>query len=255
MAKFLQFAVLISISASAWAFKSYFASTVEGINTPNTHALDVDKEGYVTLLRGMAPRNQQEIEDLIDFGVTDFLIFKNQTKAKKVDKQIAVLEEFGFEGPDSDSDLKYHHIPFPWRHTEGIGFKEACEMTVDGLNLMRDVHVSDGRALFFHCTMGEDRTGMLSGLYRVWKGEDLVEIFYDEMCAKGYAMGSPKKIWKVVKQIREFSTPLYIQMAALLAEQEAFPARLDKTICENEPELDTSLELLCERPEHHDGPQ
>ncbi|MEI8347550.1 MAG: hypothetical protein WCG27_08780, partial [Pseudomonadota bacterium] len=93
------------------ALESPFLSTVPGIDIKNTHK--VDKNGRV--LRGMAPGDN--IQQLVDYGITDVLMFKNPLVQKtllrksKSDNQLETerLLQKGFK------EGNVHQIPFRWK--------------------------------------------------------------------------------------------------------------------------------------------
>lgn len=199
MKKSLLFLTLILITELAFAgLKSPFPSSVEGIEIPNTHS--ISEEGDV--LRGMAPLGR--LEELVNYGITDVLIFKNQTR-NEVDKEIAGLKELGYE------DNAIHQIDFRWKNMESE--QVACEQSVEAFKLIQATKEWGGR-IFFHCTVGEDRTGFLSGLYKMMSSNiSRNKAFYYEMCENGYGAGNPQKLWVVVNAIRNELTPLFKKMA------------------------------------------
>lgn len=181
-------------TTSVWAFNPHFKSTVKGISIRNTHALTAG------ILRGSQPGNK--LKELARYGITDVIIFKTQTK-NEVDREIAELKNLG---------IKSHHIPFRWKELESA--QVACEQTVKALKILRQAQKAS-RQVFFHCTVGEDRTGLLAGLWRM-EQENLSteEAWQSEMCERGYADGNSNKPWDVTKSIHQELTPLFIALAA-----------------------------------------
>ncbi len=209
--------LLLTVTANA-GLKSPFESSVEGINIPNTH----DVEGDGTILRGMAPFGH--INELVAADVTDILIFKNQTRGE-VDKEIKLLKEAGY------SSDNIHHIAFKWKGFES--YQVACEQTIEALQIMKRVWEKGGKT-FFHCTVGEDRTGYLAGLWRMMSaGWTKNEAFEGEMCENGYGHGNPQKPWKVYGAIRKDLTPLYIAMAGLVEQGSLSYDRIDASVCQD----------------------
>ena len=210
----------LAYGSSAWGLSSPFPSCVEGIEIPNTHALDED--GLV--LRGMAPRNRQDIEALRTSSIDTVLIFKNQVKLE-VHQETIKLRGAGFSG----KQIKI--IPFKWKEHEN--FTYVCKQTLEAMNLIENQR-KNNKSIFFHCTVGEDRTGYLAGLMRWWWEEGSVtEIFETEMCWNGYGAGNPKKPYKqVVKKIRDSLTPLFVKMTYVLAGAKSLDA--DK-LCAKDP--------------------
>ena len=211
--------LLILLSLNTFAgLESKFTSSVEGISIPNTHMLDDNG----TVYRGMAPGKR--IQQLVDLGITDVLIFKNQTR-KEVDKEIVALKELGY------SNEQIHHIPFKWKDIND--FKSACIQTVDALKLIKEVYESDSRSIFFHCTVGEDRTGHLAGIWdMLLEGSSTHESFQTQMCERGYGAGNDHKPWKVVSAIRKGLTPLFFKMARLVENGDLTLDSLDVSACD-----------------------
>ena len=86
-------------------------------------------------------------------------------------------------------------LNFPWKDI--TDYQSVCEMTVDALNMIKNSENLNQR-IYFHCTVGEDRTGLLAGLYKIYRGdnESRHEVFESEMCDKGYEAGNRGKILK-----------------------------------------------------------
>ncbi len=223
---------------------SPFQSTVPGISIYNTHI--VDTEGQ--LLRGMRPRSDKDIQELLGAKVTDILIFRDSPKGEDtVESELALLRQNGF--PTESIEV----IPFKWKGIES--FSEACEQTVDALKLMRTVENSSDRKLFFHCTVGEDRTGYLAGLYRIlneqWSPK---EAYQKEMCENGYADGNPIKPDWVVAEVHANISVLYSKMVELIQAGQLSLKNLNREVC---VKLDGNFERetaygACESSPHYD---
>lgn len=185
------------LTTTSWALTSPFASSVEGITIGNTH------EVTAGIYRGSQPG--KKLSQLAEYGVEEVIIFKSQTK-NEVDEELAELKNLG---------IKSHHIPFRWKDLESV--QVACEQTVKALQILRNAHKAS-RSLFFHCTVGEDRTGLLAGLWRM-EQENLSteEAWQSEMCERGYADGNIKKPWVVTKSIHQELTPLFLALAQKIA--------------------------------------
>lgn len=195
--------LLISFIAISWAVHaglvSPFPSTVDNLSISNSHSMDEQQR----VIRGMEPRKL--IAELLKFGITDVLIFKSQTRTE-VDDERAELMNLGMAAE------QISHIPFKWRHFESQ--QVACRQLLQGLSLIKEVLADPDRKIFFHCTVGEDRTGALAGLYRVAFDDKKVEqAFEAEMCKWGYARANPKKPYNVVRALRKELTPLFLKMA------------------------------------------
>lgn len=198
--------VLIFVfSCEAWAFNSPFAPTFPGTTIGNAHA--VDREGY--LVRGMEPRSK--VAELIDMDVQRILVFKNETRSE-VRKQKEKLVELGY----SLSQIK--EIPFRWKDFES--FDSACLQTVEGLLYLEEARAARER-VYFHCTVGEDRTGHLAGLFRLLDEPDMTidQVFQDELCQRGYARANPRKPRFVVDHIRKNLSVLFFEMAEEIREK------------------------------------
>lgn len=190
--------VSIILLAHASAASSPFPSSVPGISIGNTQALDA--QGRV--LRGSEPG--AKVAELARAGVTDVLIFKNEIK-DEVTTELLALKAAGIRG---------HHIPFLWREIQP---EEACVHVAQALTLLDTIHRRGGK-VFFHCTVGEDRTGLLAGMWRIVEqrmSED--GAFQNEMCAHGYADGNQFKPVKVVNDINTNLTPLFHALAGKVA--------------------------------------
>lgn len=185
----------------------------------------VDKEGKV--FRGKEPK--KFVGDLKKIGITDVLIFKNQTK-NEVTTEIVDLNALG---------IKSYHIPFQWRHYPSVQL--ACEQTVEALNIVARAKARGG-SIFFHCSLGEDRTGMLAGLYRMLEERASVQdVFYNEMCARGYSDGNPTKPGMVYGAIQKELTPLFLAMAQKIERGQWRLGRINKKTCQDLVVVPTKL--------------
>lgn len=203
--KTLFFALILSFNSFA----------LDGITIGN--AFQVDKDGNV--FRGKEPKSS--VDELAHFGISDVIIYKNQTK-DEVDKEIVALRRLG---------IKHHHVPFRWK--EYPSMIEACEQTIEALNVIKRVKAKNGK-VFFHCTAGEDRTGMLAGVYRMLEENiSATKAFREEMCARGYSDGNRNKPALVTSAIQKELTPLFIAIAEKIESGELKYGRLSKTICKD----------------------
>jgi len=202
---------------------SPFHSTVEGFTIPNTHYVD---EAEDAILRGMAPN--LKLHEFLDNEITDVLIFKNETFSKNshynepVKRQIKKMQGLGYKvatvgDPLDESGYgRVYHLDFRYKDIES--FETACRQIIDGLHLIDEVSRSEDRILFFHCTVGEDRTGVLAGLNRMLtQNWDVDQAFNEEMCRYGFGAGNKGKVnaqkGKVLKNIRTELTPVFLKMA------------------------------------------
>ena len=186
--------------------KSYFfafllilsASSHAEINIQNFFTVDQNEQ----IFRGKEPG--KNINQLVDIGITDVIIFKNDVRGE-VENELVTLESLGING---------HHIPFHWKDIPSMN--EACEQVIEALTIIKKVRAKGG-SVFFHCTAGEDRTGLLAGLFTMLdQGVDQNTAFEDEMCAKGYSNGNHKKPKMVTSAIERGLTPLFMAMAGLV---------------------------------------
>jgi len=194
-------------------------STIPKVDIRNAHIV---AEGQGRVFRGSEPIGKEK--QLVRLGVTDVLIFKNQTKAE-VDTEKKNLKALGF------SDQQIHHIPFEWKRNANE--KLQCERLIKALSILVDVYQTEDRAVFFHCTVGEDRTGLLAGLFEqlIEKDKSQAQIFQTQMCERGYEAGDENKPQNVVSEIRAGLTPLYLKVSSLIRSGEISLQRLDARVC------------------------
>jgi len=115
-------------------------------------------------------------------------------------------------------------------------------MTVRSLKQLK-AWQSAGKTAFFHCTVGEDRTGYLAGLYRLLTEQSTpADIFQQEMCERGYSAGNPQKPQiAVVNEVDNDLTPLYAKMAFKIANGELSATSLDENVCTTDPASDPAF--------------
>ncbi|MBI4403684.1 MAG: tyrosine-protein phosphatase [Deltaproteobacteria bacterium] len=225
------FSILVLFATAVFGdFGSPFPSEVPNLDTPNSHLL-FSKAGYV--YRGSAPRNEKEIRQLIKLGINHVLIFKNQTK-DEVAVELKRLREAGLKKKG-----QVEWIKFVWKDIE---FKEGCTQTIQALKLLVTVSHNKKQRVFFHCTVGEDRTGYLAGLFRVliqkW---DIEKAFDKELCERGYEAGNPDKPDHVVQKIRDGLTPLFLKMVYLIDTGAITADKLDESVCKKDPGNETDF--------------
>jgi hypothetical protein len=206
-----------------------FPSTIPGITLGGAHI--VLKEGEQSkVIRSQAPHTDQDFKELTSYGVTDVVIFKKETGHEVQDELIA-LKDHGF--PAS----RITTIPMKYRDFKD--FEEPCRYTVDALKAIQKTRQAAGRMVLIHCTVGEDRTGFLSGLVRLLEaGSDSKEIFKTEMCQNGYSSGNPKKPKSITTRIDEDLTPVFTRMALLIEKGRLSWDHLDAdALCTQDPFL------------------
>lgn len=219
---------LILWVSNSWAGRPELPGTVPGLSISNSHI--VTESGATKVIRGMAPRSVAQIQELKKLGVTEVLIFKNETK-NEVQTEIAQLQKAGFAAE------AITNVPFPWKDLPD--FKSTCQMTIQALHVIEQA-ASHGRSIYFHCTVGEDRTGYLASLWELWSGarSSIQNSFQEQMCERGYEAGNPNKPYRdVVLKVREGLTPLYLKMLSVLANARNNGEELSASLCDNEPKL------------------
>ncbi len=224
------------------ALVSPFPSTVPGVSLPNAHVVTLDEEGEPRLFRGMAPYKKKHYDELVALGITRVVIFKTvepshiSGSSNDVGKEKSEWRKRGFVSPKeaTEGDAYYVHRPFPWKdHGE---FRGPCRETVKALQELRDA-IEGKEKLFFHCTVGEDRTGYLSALFLLLISPDasVSDLFVEEMCQHGYEHGNPRKAAFVVNEIREDLTPLFMKMAYKIKSRRLTWDRLSLGVCNHDP--------------------
>lgn len=213
---------------------SPYSSTVKGIDIHNTHRVD---DG---VLRGMAPLSSLDVLQLWYAGVDQVLIFRNDMPGEPgVENELQLFKStLGENHP-----IAFENIPFKWRAFEGA-FTEPCQQVVRALRLLRKTQARHGK-VFFHCTVGEDRTGLLAGIYKLLfvPGETEANVFSKEMCAHGYGHADPRKNKKqsVVDDIHNNLTDLYVKLTYLIAKKR-LTARLEDSACESDPKNEAEFQ-------------
>lgn len=219
---------------SSSALESNLPSSVRGVSIRNAHK--IYKYGNAEVYRGQAPK-QKEFESLFNLGIRRFVIYKNDTLGE-VAKEIAYLKSQGV----NDKDIL--HLEMPWK--DDAGFQNTCQMTLQALRFIED-SMRKQQSVYFHCTMGEDRTGMLAGLWGLWVGTypTVDKAFREEMCARGYEGGNPKKPYMVLKLVREALTPNFFKMVELLAQARQEGKNLTHISCPTDVTLTRNLNWTC----------
>ncbi len=205
---------------------SPFPSSVAGISIHNTHLL---AEGPGKILRGMLPRKLEEAKELKAYGVSDILIFRNETPGEAALKhETDLLNAAGF------IDSQIHNIPFRWK--EIVSFEEACKQSLAALRLLKSKRDTKGKNLYVHCTVGEDRTGYLAALYKIaFEKMPTLVAFKEHMCSHGYAEANPEKPPFVVEKIHAGLTPLFLKMAKKFEDKKLSASSLSDDECLKDP--------------------
>lgn len=223
---FFILAIFFCLNSFSAELLSSFPSFVNGLNIPNADEVGASSKIY----RGMAPRDL--IHELSDFGFTDVLIFKRQTRTE-VDEERQQLLDLGFK-PE-----RIHHIAFNWKHYRSI--TQACEQTLEALSLLVQIKNSKDRKIYFHCTMGEDRTGHLAGLYRLLTEKTTAKMIYqDELCSHGFADGNKQKPVDIAGLVNGELKGLFLSLAEKIEKGEITQTKILKSSCSD---LRTSYKL------------
>ncbi len=244
---FVKFSFFISIpSILALSLQSPIPSQVPGLPMRNVHRINSQ------LYRGQGfniptpprRRNSPESEEaraLRYQEVLAFLAYQSQEANNAGQKFTDVLIFKDSTSPEilrekeklSESGIQVQQIPFKWRNLES--FQVACEQTIDALNLIKAVMSDPARMLYFHCTVGEDRTGLLSGIYILLTQRMSVEdVYRDELCLKGYEAGDPLKDASVAQTIRSSLSPVFFNLAYKIQLGQLSWESLDLAVCRNE---------------------
>lgn len=225
---------LILFCIQTFSAESLFPSQVRGLTITNAKKLSD------SVYRGSAPSNKEH--ELKNLGITDVLIFKNQTK-NEVDKEIQALQDLHYKKSE------IHTIPFLWKDFSSQ--TEACEQVIQALQLLVEVEKTSNRKIYFHCSMGEDRTGLLAGLFRMLTQEwSLQKAFQQELCAGGYEAGDSNKPKHVVDAIRKDLTPIFLWLGQMIEKGLLTPANLSPQVCKNTkiiPGPEVSKSFVCKK--------
>lgn len=183
----------------------------------NAHALRTDGR----IARGASPTGRAKV--LLENGVTDVLMVRNAV-GREGETERDELRRLGYR------DDQIHEVPMVWRDLES--FEAGCRNAVAALRIMAEVDRDPRRKLYMHCTMGEDRTGLIAGLYRIvfqgWRAE---AAYRDEMCARGFAEASQRKPAWVSDAVNGALKPVFARMAAMAEAKVLAANRLDDSRC------------------------
>jgi hypothetical protein len=214
-------------------FVSPFTSDVPGLSIRNAHLVGDAAAGGARVLRGMAPHGDGDYAELARAGVGEVLLFKDPEPNLPPDRTDTVLEAQALEA----MGIRPHDVPFKWKQYPD--FATPCAQTIEALRIVKDALASD-RSIYFHCTVGEDRTGFLAGMIRMLReGRTHEDVFAREMCEHGYSAGDPQKPFGgVVERIDQDLTPVFTKMAYKIAKGEIAWDRLDPATCAVDPDGD-----------------
>lgn len=207
------------VAASGLVAESTFAADAKAISKKVRNVFALTADG--TLIRGAQP-SKTNVSVLVESGVEEVLILKVDTKGE-VAREIEALLDAGL--PED----RVHHLLMQWNKPD---VANTCEQAATALEIITAAQ-AEGRSLYFHCTAGEDRTGMVAGLFRIFtEGIEVDDAFQNELCARGYADGHSRKPSHVTNAVHRSLTPLFFELADRL-----------KTANENGEELPSPSKL------------
>jgi len=171
-------------------------SSVKGVYLGNLHQLSP----YI--YRSAAP--EKYIDQLEYLGIKSVVIVKAQSH-HEVDQEIALLKAH---------QISYQWFDLPWKNISN--YVKECEKIKEALFSLRQAHLKKQKTLL-HCTVGEDRTGLISALYRISEDRwSLAKAYHEEMCAKGYGFGNKNKPDWVSLEVQKNLSPLFQAMASAI---------------------------------------
>lgn len=153
------------------------------------------------LFRGALPKSSGEYAELTKYKIQDTLIFRDDAE-DEIRREQQTLQTLG---------IRSTWLPMTWNKPKDP--RTNCYQAVKAVKLLLELK-RQGRHVFFHCTAGQDRTGLVAGLYRMlveqWSAQ---KAFRDEMCARGYADGGPssKPAW-ISRAVAESLTPVFLAL-------------------------------------------
>jgi 2'-5' RNA ligase len=207
-------------------------STIPDLTLANFHYVDKNKNGGA-IIRGNAPLGHKNLGLMKNFGISEYIIFKND-KSGEVRSEIGGLLELGIKKENIT------HIDFDWKDNQE--FTSGCKKIIQGIDLMK-LAMKDNKKIFFHCTTGEDRTGALAASYLLSQKpkSDIKKIFQEEMCNRGYEAGDPDKDVEIVAKIRLGLTKTFLKTAYRIDEAKTKKQVIDDKICAIDPALEENF--------------
>lgn len=180
--------------------------SIAGLTIPNSHT--VDATGSV--VRGKQP-TVSRVAELQNLGIQQVLILKPINK--EVSKEVEALNRLG---------ISNRVIPIDWTNSN---LTQTCLEVVDAVNSIRKFK-QNGQKVYFHCSAGEDRTGMVAGLFRMLDQKwSRTRAFEEEMCRRGFANGNPNKPNEVVNLIERNLTPIFVGLSQTIEKSGSLDSR------------------------------
>ena len=199
-------------------FVSAISPTAPGFTIPNAHWISDEK-----ILRSNSPLSSEHVAQLKSHHISKVLVFKAFSDPKIKEKLSSLYRANGFQ----KQDVKW--INFPWQNIHD--YHRACEQTVEALKYIKE---NENSGVAFHCTVGEDRTGLLAGILRQARdGWSKDKAFKEEMCARGYADGSIAKDEYAKIQIHKALTPLFDYLSSAVASKSLQWNALNSNVCDD----------------------
>lgn len=225
---FLLFSMALTSQSFASRLISLIKPTVPGVDIPNAHEITP----YI--YRGMEPiaaevtqylQGVLHITDILDIEWTNGLDYDDPNNDLK-EKQLLGGLNYNLVQPEdaakplpptAEKPWRYYIAPTKWDSLEP--FADHCKYFLRALRVLKVVNddPTQSRKLYFHCTVGEDRTGTLAALFRLLAQNWALNVAFAEMCTNGYEAGDPKKALpeefdRVIVPIRAQLTPFFLKM-------------------------------------------
>ncbi len=173
---------------------------VPGLTIGNTHEV-LNAPGRI--IRGGQP-TLRNLPQLAAIHTTDFVIFKYDNQGEVAQE----IQELAKHFPRA----QVHHYPMSWN---AIVDDVPCRYTVQALNDLMAAARTPGRVAYFHCTYGEDRTGLLAGLLRMTtQGWTADKAFHTEMCPHGFGFGDTTRSPAIGAKSEAGLVPIFLQLAS-----------------------------------------
>jgi protein tyrosine/serine phosphatase len=159
---------LFSMPALLALFAGFSAvAPAQAVEAASRYVVPIDRFAKVTpfLFRGARP-TQEGIGVLRTLGVKTILNIDNEQRAVAMESSWAQAQ-----------GIRYVSIPLS-------GFLAPSDQNMD--RIFRVIHDPSNYPIFVHCKHGEDRTGLVVGLYRYYDEHWSAQAAYDEMLAHGF---------------------------------------------------------------------